>query len=293
MSRHAYLVIVHKNPAQVRKLLRTLDDKRNLVVVHCDKKMDACDVEAIASAEMGNAELEVIQGFDVLWGSYTQVETELFLLRRALGRGCSYYHLLSGECLPLRTQDEIHGFFDASGREFIACNPQFEWEATFDARLRQHHLQNRSSSVLTKAADKAFVLAQRLARVNHLDPDVRYGYGSNWFSVTDGFACDLISHEGWVRRHFGRGLCTDEIFLQSFALTFGYQDRLYRPLDAGDKWGNMRLVDWDRGEGIHPYTLRAKDYDWAMGTGMMFGRKFSDAVDADMVDKVVEAVSRV
>ena len=283
---------MHKNPAQVRKLLRTLDDERNLVVVHCDKKMSADEVEAIASAKMAHAELDVLQRFDVLWGSYTQVETELLLLRQALERGCAYYHLLSGECLPLRKQDEIHGFFNASGKEFIAFNPQFEWEPTFDARLRWHHLQNRNSSILTKAADKALVLAQRLAGANHLDPDVRYGYGSNWFSVTDGLARDLIAHEGWVRERFGRGLCADEVFLQSFVLTFGYQDRLYRPFDAGDKWGNMRLVDWDRGEGIHPYTLRSKDYDWVMSTGMMFGRKFSDAVDAEMVDKVIEAVSR-
>ena len=291
MSKHAYLLIVHKDPVQVRKLLRTLDDERNLIVVHCDKKMDADDVDAISSAVMRHAELEVFQEFDVLWGGYTLVEAELALLRRALGRGCSYYHLLSGECLPLRTQDEIHGFFDASGKEFIACNPRFEWEATFDARLRQHHLQNRNLSVLTKMADKALVFAQRLVRVNYLDPDIRYGYGSQWFSVTDELTRDLISHEEWVREHFGRGLCSDELFLQSFALTFGYQDRLFRPFDAGDKWGNMRLVDWDRGEGIHPYTLRSKDYDWAMGTGMMFGRKFSDAVDSDMVDRVVEAVS--
>lgn len=224
-------------------------------------------------------------------GGYSQVEAELLLLRKALGRGCSYYHLLSGECLPLRGQDEIHAFFDDSGKEFIALNPQFEWQPTFDARLRERHLRNRNSSALTKALDKAWVLAQRIVRTNRLDPNVRYGYGSNWFSVTDDLARDLIEHEDWVSEHFGHGLCVDEVFLQSFALTFGYQDRLYRPFDAGDKWGNMRLVDWDRGEGAHPYTLQESDYDWAMSTGMMFGRKFSDAVDAGMVDKVVEAVS--
>ena len=144
---------------------------------------------------------------------------------------------------------------------------------------------------MTKAHDKAWVFAQRLARTNRLGPGVRCGYGSNWFSVTDSLARDLIEHEGWVREHFEHGLCTDEVLLQPFALTFGYQDSLYRPFDAGDKWGNMRLVDWGRGEGIHPYTLRECDYGWAMGAGMIFGRKFSDSVDAGMVNRVVEAVS--
>lgn len=291
MPRHAYLLIVHKNPPQVRKLLGALDDERNLIVVHCDKKMVHDDVEAISKAPLESAELRVLQVNDVLWGSYSQVETELLLLREALGCGCSYYHLLSGEDLPLRSQSEIHEFFDSSGKEFIAYNPQFEWPAVLEARVRLRHLQNRNASPFFKAIDKAWVALQGLLGLNLLDTEVRYGYGSNWFSVTDCLANDLIDHEEWVRLRFAHALCADEVFLQSFALTFGYQDSLYKPFDAGDKWGNMRLVDWDRGEGIHPYTLRSHDFDWIMSTGMMFGRKFSIDVDPGIVDRIVTAVS--
>lgn len=291
MSRHAYLLIVHKNPTQVGKLLGALDDDRNLIVVHCDKKMSHDDVEAISSAPLESAELKVLQINDVLWGSYTQVETELLLLREALGCGCSYYHLLSGEDLPLRSQDELHAFFDESGKEFVACNPQFEWSAVLDARVRQRHLQNRNVSYFSKSVDRVLVAFQRLIGVDMLDSKVRYGYGSNWFSVTDRLANDVVGHEEWVRSHFAHALCADEVFLQSFALTFGYQDSLYKPYDAGDKWGNMRLVDWDRGEGIHPYTLRNDDFDWMMSTGMMFGRKFSMEVDPEVIERVIAAVS--
>lgn len=68
MSRHAFLLIVHKNPSQVRQLLGALDDKRNLIVVHCDKKMVHDDVEAISNAPLESAELRVLQVNDVLWG---------------------------------------------------------------------------------------------------------------------------------------------------------------------------------------------------------------------------------
>lgn len=291
MSRHAYLLIVHKNPTQVGKLLGTLDDDRNLIVVHCDKKMSHDDVEAISNAPLESAKLKVLQINDVLWGSYIQVETELLLLREALGCGCSYYHLLSGEDLPLRSQDELHAFFDESGKEFVACNPQFEWPAVLDARVRQRHLQNRNASYFSKSTDRVLVAFQRLIGVDMLDSKVSYGYGSNWFSVTDRLANDVVGHEEWVRSHFAHALCADEVFLQSFALTFGYQDSLYKPYDTGDKWGNMRLVDWDRGEGIHPYTLRNDDFDWMMSTGMMFGRKFSMEVDPEVIERVIAAVS--
>lgn len=291
MSRHAYLLIVHKNPSQVRKLLGALDDERNLVVVHCDKKMVHDDVKAISNAPLESAELRVLQVNDVLWGSFSQVETELLLLREALGCGCSYYHLLSGEDLPLRSQDELHAFFDGSNKEFVAFNPQFEWPAVLDARVRQRHLQNRNDSVFSKCIDKVWVALQCLVGADMLDSDVRYGYGSNWFSITDRLANDVIDHEEWVRAHFAHAMCADEVFLQSFALTFGYQDSLYKPFDAGDKWGNMRLVDWDRGEGIHPYTLRNDDFDWMMSTGMMFGRKFSMDVDSRVIKQVISSIS--
>ena len=116
MHRHAFLLIVHKNARQVLKLLGTLDDERNVIVIHCDKKMSEEDFRIVSSVHMQHAEYVVLQRFDVRWGSYALVETELCLLREALGRGCSYYHLLSGECLPLQTQDRLHAFFDASGR---------------------------------------------------------------------------------------------------------------------------------------------------------------------------------
>lgn len=251
MSRHAYLLIVHKNPAQVRKLLGTLDDDRNYIVVHCDVKMAHDDVEAISNFPLESAELKVLQEYNVLWGSYAQVETELLLLKEALGRGCSYYHLLSGEDLPLRSQDEIHDYFDESGKEFVACNPQFEWPAVLDARVCQRHLQNRNASVFYKGIDKAWVALQRFVGVNLLDTDIRYGYGSNWFSITDRLANDLINHEEWVRSHFAQSLCADELFLQSFALTFGYQDSLFKPFDAGNKWGTC---DWSIGIAVRAFT---------------------------------------
>ena len=38
MKRHAYLILAHKNPRQLRKLIALLDDPRNDIFVHVDRK---------------------------------------------------------------------------------------------------------------------------------------------------------------------------------------------------------------------------------------------------------------
>ena len=59
-------------------------------------------------------------------GGYSMINAELQLLKYATLQGnYLYYHLLSGEDLPIKTQDDIHDFFEEhQGKEFVRfeCN---------------------------------------------------------------------------------------------------------------------------------------------------------------------------
>lgn len=69
---------------------------------------------------------------DVRWGNLSQIRTEYALLEEALKHGSyEYYHILSGQDLPIKTQDEIHQFFhEHRGKEFVGINrgEEFEWD---------------------------------------------------------------------------------------------------------------------------------------------------------------------
>ena len=111
-SRHAYLIIAHTQFGQLKKLLRMLDDGRNDIYVHIDSKAkDFCreDFDGI----MSQAGLFFTERTSVIWGAYSQIHSELVLLRAAAPGHYGYYHLLSGADLPIKSQDEIHAFFDA------------------------------------------------------------------------------------------------------------------------------------------------------------------------------------
>jgi hypothetical protein len=49
-------------------------------------------------------------------------------------------------------------------------------------------------------------------------------------------------------------------------------------------------VDWNV-SGASPRTLTSADYDMLMHSGMLFARKFDEAVDADVIRRISDAVS--
>ena len=84
----------------------------------------------------------------VYWGDYSQVRACLRLLRAASVGDYSYYHLLSGADLPLKTQDEIHAFFEAhDGTEFIHFSDAYHHEWVESVHLRNRFFLNRGRVV--------------------------------------------------------------------------------------------------------------------------------------------------
>ena len=76
----------------------------------------------------------------VSWGAYSQIDTELLLLKAALNSQHEYYHLLSGVDLPTKSQDEIHAYFDLhAGKEFLSFHDEYLSRASFINRLRYYH----------------------------------------------------------------------------------------------------------------------------------------------------------
>ena len=52
----------------------------------------------------------------------------------------------------------------------------------------------------------------------------------------------------------------------------------------------MRLVDWKRGSKGSPYTFREEDYDELINSGALFARKFSEDVDKNIIEKIVDYI---
>lgn len=275
-GKHAYLIMAHKGFAQLQQLLCLLDDGRNDIYLHVDSRAADFDPRQMHTRHAG---LHFVDRMQVNWGGHSQIECELRLLKAAAPQHYRYYHLISGQDLPLKTQDEIHAFFRQNdGKNFLEFDAQANQTGSFLYRVQYYHLfQNRVGrnqdrlARLLKGVQRRSIRLQkqlRLRRRQHIPPYK----GTNWFSITDGMAGYVLSREKLIRRQFYFSICADEVFLHSIAMASPYRDSIVDDC--------LRAIDWQRG---NPYTFRAEDVPGLLQCGKLFARKLDCDVDARAV----------
>ena len=138
-DRHAYLIICYNNFKILQMLLSVIDDDRNDIYVHVDKKTANVPFEKIKKS-VCLSNLTFIDRLSVSWGGYSQVSAELALLSEATKTPHAYYHLISGVDFPLKSQADIHQFFDDNaGKEYISFDQCKERMEEFKDRIRYYH----------------------------------------------------------------------------------------------------------------------------------------------------------
>ncbi len=102
MNKNAYLIMAHNEFHMLKKLLTELDDERNDIYIHIDKKTKYVDESVIASWVKKSGVI-FIPRMRIYWGHISIVKCELNLLRAAVKGNYHYYHLLSGVDFPLKS----------------------------------------------------------------------------------------------------------------------------------------------------------------------------------------------
>lgn len=291
MKKHAYLLIVHEYTFVLETLLKCIDAENNDIFIHIDRKAKYFPIE-LCKENIKKSKFIIVPGIEVHWGGYSQIQSELILLKNALKQGkYQYYHLLSGSDLPLRPQVEIHRFFDDNnGKEFVRFESDHFGHAD---RVKYYFLSEKFNEKrknnphgMEEMIVKASIRAQHLLGVSR-NHSVKFQKGTNWFSITDEFAHYVVSKEEWIRSVFHHTFCADEIFLQTLLLNSDFKDNLYYPVFDNNPQAIMRYIDWERG---NPYTFRKDDFDDLIQSGMMFARKFSEKTDRDIIQMIYEYV---
>lgn len=294
--RHGFLIIAHNNWGQLKQLIKLLDDEDHDMYIHIDKKsrdVALSDFEKIAE----KSKVCFYQEYKVYWGGYSQVETELFLFEKAHRTGYDYYHLISGADLPLKSNREIHDFFEKNrGRQLIEFDEnKLKEDPEIRRRARLYHfLQNYRRAFRQRWLNGVFTFLERILlgiqiviridRVKDLNWTIKYG--SNWVSITDELVESLLKHRSKIKKIFSYTNCGDELFIQTVAYNCGFRDSVYTLPDG--RTSNMRLIDWERGKNGNPYTFRREDEELLEESDALFARKFSESVDREIIGKLCE-----
>lgn len=296
MKKHAYLIMAHGNFYVLERLVRMLDDERNDIYIHIDKKVKEFDFEYYKNLVRKSNLIFTERRLDVRWGNVNLIELEFLLFKSAFNKEkYVYYHLLSGVDLPIKLQDEIHSFFEKNhGKEFVG----FKEDRLFDkSRVLYIHLfpawfksANLKLGFIYSKVRGAALRCQRFFHYRHLIEKDGFVWkkGPQWVSVTNNFVEYLLPFEKSCLKMYRWACCADEVFLQTILYNSPFREHIYA-YEKEQLQACMRLVNWK--EGTKNYLQGSPD-DFEMGdqekllySDRLFARKFSDK-NKDIVDWV-------
>ena len=295
MGRHAYLIMAHNNFEYLKGLMESLDDPRNDIYVHIDTKAKFTDFNWLKN-DIQYSSVYYIKQRNVRWAAYSSILCEIDLLKAATERSqYDYYHLLSGSDLAIKSQNEIHRFFEQKkGTEFVAFDEQ-SIDVHYLERVKYYYFfqdvygRNRKNIFLLAlyAVDKLLLALQKMLKTNRIkSSDLEFQKGANWFSITHDFAKHVINQEEWIYKTFRYSLSGDELFLQTILINSRFKENLSQPGQLKENL-NMRLIDWTRGK---PYVWRKEDYEQLANSDMLFARKIDPNIDSKIISLVTRNI---
>lgn len=298
MGKHAYLIMAHNNFSLLQKKLMLLDDERNDIFIHIDKNTKDVDFAYIMK-KVRYSQVFFIPRMKIKWGGYSIAQCTINLLKAAMKEGSyQYYHLLSGADLPIKTQDEIHEFFQREdGKEFVSFDQIQPREQDIRRVKRYYFFQDRYGREYKRGKyfflyliDMISLKVQDFFKVDRFKgQQIELQKGPEWFSITHQLAKLVVEREEWIRKQFIHTRCCDEVFIQTVVnnserKAYLYQNGLTREVPAC-----LRKIDWGRGK---PYTWTVKEYEELINSKCLFARKFDPSVDEEIISKLMEHLTQ-
>lgn len=294
MNKHAYMIIAHNQFELLEKLILALDDARNDIYVHIDAKVNDFDFEYFKALPRHSRLCFTEERVTITWGDFSQVLCEMVLLQSAAAgenpeNPYTYYHLISGVDLPIKSNDERYEFFESNaGKEFIHYTSN-EVQPTSTARIRYYHFFRKKRNLFNKILAQIALRIQAFIGVDRLKgTDIRVQKGCNWFSITGELARYIVSRQEEYKSIFSYSYCCDEIFIQTIVESSAFRNNLFMPDCNNDHFACARLIDWERG---NPYVWRSADFDLLKASPCMFARKFDLNMDRKIIDKVLRELN--
>ncbi|WP_051199903.1 glycosyltransferase [Butyrivibrio sp. FCS006] len=294
-KKHAYLIMAHNDFESLQYLLKAIDDKRNDIYLHIDKKTTYVDYEEI-KGWVKKSGFFCVPRINVRWGHLSQVKCELLMLKMATSMSqYHYYHLLSGIDFPLKSQDQIHEYLDSQNKEFIEYHHCGDSGDDFTYKIKYYFpLMRWCGKGEFNGPGKKRALLRKMLEIQWelLEWQKRHGVdrtrklasleivkGSNWFTITDDFARYLVAIRKRVfqKCRFTNG--ADEIFIGTVALNSRFKDRVCN--------NDLRKIDWNRGT---PYEYTYEDLQELRASDCFFARKISYSREPELVKELMKDI---
>lgn len=271
----ANVIVAHKNPAQLLRLVNQYDGSLFHNFVHIDGRCKLKHYGAVVNHP--NVTL-LPKRRKVVWSGFGFVQVTLdamdFILKSK--EKYFYFNLMSGMDFPIKPTQSFYEFlFDSyqkSQSEFFEILDLSVWPA--------HHRFERFH--LAEWTIKGRYFTERI--INMFIPKRKFYWGkftpygrSAWFTATDNFvrfALQFMQENPDYIRFLKTVWGSDELVFTSLIMNSSFRDKL-----APDY---LRYIDWSE-QKVHPKLLTIRDLDNLMASDAYIARKFDETIDNNIL----------
>lgn len=286
-----YIILAHKFPEQLYRLVKRLDDNESTFYIHIDKKKELKDFNNLL--DFGN-KVQFIKRESSNWGGIGIVKAVINGLKAVSDsdKKTERIILLSGQDYPIKSNKYINEFLRTSPHKIFIKHwkmPNFEiWKKRggmfrFDKYFFGMKPSQKFFAKVLNFTGIIFPFVKRKLPYK-LAP---YG-GWQWWMI-DMYALNYIlnflkDHPGYLKYH-EYTFVPDEIFFQIILLNAKDEKIL-----SGIANDDMRYLQWKQKS--HPETLLKENFEEIAASKDLFARKFDSDIDEEILDLIDENVLR-
>lgn len=258
----AYLILAHKAPTQLMKLVKSLFSKDDYFIIHLDLRCDICEFQK-PLRDYSNV-IFINQRYEANWGSYGLIEATLTGFRFIMGiHSVKRVVLLSGQDYPIKNLIQI--------KSYLTRNPSCIFMECFQIPADKWYC----------GGTKRFPCYDEIKEMMDL-----YG-GSQWMSFPVSILTvifDFLKLNPLYISYFKLVHIPDECFFQTLLMNCGLDEVTKEIVGT-----NLHLEIWEINQS-HPNILTKKDLPAIIRSDMLFARKFELEASSQLLNFIDEEI---
>jgi hypothetical protein len=291
-----YLILVHKNPSHILRMVNRLHAENVRFFIHVDKDVD---IKPYLNSELASKATFVAPRLSSPWGGFGLIRATINGINAIVKSGIEYDYivLLSGQHYPIKPNDKIFERLGANDKcnNYIHCHVM---RSGVD-----HELYQRIQKYFFRIANQAYVYpaqdasttfvektTQRLAKLffgeypRPFVPDVVPVFGSQWWALNKSaisYICRYLSERPEVLSFYKYSHIPDEMFFQTILYGTGNEEMKESIFEFKNSW--MTFTHWDRPSEFYGQPLTMSDYEAVAASEKLFARKFELNVSDELL----------
>jgi hypothetical protein len=296
-TRIGYLILAHRYPEQLLRLVNRLDGKNVVFLVHIDKKVADPVNTYLQSQFFTKKNVRFIKRFTCHWAGFGIIQATLQGIKEAVENKIEVDHLvlLSGQDYPIKSNDYINEFlFRHKGFSFVNHKPfpQPEWKSENGGwhRVESWHFIRRHTRYVypcrnifgigrMSVFNPVWNIAQSIMpKFRRTFPLRLHPFGGAQFWCLSNkhfhYIYDFIQRHPQYLSFFKYVFVPDEILIQTIIGNANFQQEIYND--------TLHFLEWNRPGAV----LNTSDKENIFSTYHLFARKFDTTVDANILNVI-------